>query len=131
MQVLPSIYIAESNLGGRGVFSNLEIEEGTLIEVSPVIVIPPNEVEHIHATKLHDYYFIWGQNDDKCAIVLGYGSLYNHAYKPNAEYFPDFKKDTLSFYALKDISVGEEITVNYSGTPSDQKEFWFDVKNNR
>ena len=128
MQVLPSLYIASSRLGGKGVFTAASIDKGSLIEVSPVLVLPRKERQLIDETRLHDYYFIWGKNDRKCAIVLGYGSLYNHAYSPNAQYKPDFEGDTLDFYALRDIDPGEEITVNYSGDPDGKRAVWFEVK---
>ncbi|MEO1712243.1 MAG: SET domain-containing protein-lysine N-methyltransferase, partial [Bacteroidota bacterium] len=83
---------------------------------------------HLDQTKLHDYYFIWGKKEKKCAIILGFGSIYNHSFKPNAEYDPDFKGKTLSFYALKKIKAGTEITVNYNGTPSEQSDLWFAAK---
>ena len=128
MQVLPSLYIASSELGGKGVFTAARIGKGSLIEVSPVLVLPEEDRNLIDATKLHDYYFIWGIKDHRCAIVLGYGSLYNHAYTPNAEYKPDFEGETLDFYALREIDAGEEITVNYSGDPGGKKGVWFTVK---
>ncbi len=129
MQVLPSLYIAPSELGGKGVFTASSIDEGVLIEVSPVLVLPKKDTVHIHATRLHDYYFLWGEDQKQCGIVLGYGSLYNHAYQPNAEYRPDFKGDTLDFYTLREIQPGEEITVNYSGDPEGKQRFWFRVNN--
>ena len=127
-QSLSSLFIAPSKLGGRGVFTSKAISKGSIIEISPVIVMPKKDRKHMDDTKLHDYYFIWGEQDDQCAIVLGYGSLYNHAYTPNAEYAPDFKSATLDFYALFDIKAGEEITVNYSGDPSGHIPLWFKDK---
>ncbi len=32
------------------------------------------------------------------------------------------------FTALRDIAPGEEITVNYNGSPEDQSAVWFEVK---
>ena len=127
-QSRPSLFIAPSSLGGRGVFSSEPIAAGSLIEICPVLVVPGKDRPHLDQTKLHDYYFIWGHQDESCAIVLGFGSLYNHAYEPNAEYDPDFDADTLTFYALKDIPAGTEITVNYSGDPAGKIELWFDDK---
>ena len=129
MEMLSSLFVDESELGGRGVFTKTPIYKGTLIETSPVIVLPPDEVPKIHATRLHDYYFIWGKNDDQCAIVLGYGSIYNHDFQPNAEWHPDYKKGTLEFFALRNILAGEEIKVNYNGDPEVQKSLWFEDKN--
>ena len=126
-QSLSTLFVAPSQLGGRGFFTTTAIPKGSLIEISPVIVMPGKDRPQIDQTKLHDYYFIWGEKDDQCAIVLGYGSLYNHAYHPNAEYAPDFKKQTLDFYALRPIKAGEEITVNYAGDPEGRIDLWFDA----
>lgn len=128
MQVLPSIFIASSEIAGRGVFTAAPIPAGSLIEISPVIVLSEEDRVKIHATHLHDYYFIWGHADDQCAIILGYGSIYNHSYQPNAEYVPDFERDNMQYYALRDIEAGEEITVNYNGDPRVERPLWFDLK---
>jgi hypothetical protein len=127
-QSRPSLFIAPSPLGGRGVFTAEPIPAGSIIEICPVLVLPLKDRTHLDQTKLHDYYFIWGEEDNQCAIVLGFGSLYNHAYEPNAEYAPDFGSSTLDFYALQTIAAGTEITVNYSGDPSGRIELWFDEK---
>lgn len=130
IQRLAHIYFAASSLGGRGVFTSAAIPEGTVLEICPVIVLPPEEVPAIHGTRLHDYYFSWGWNDDQCAIALGFGSLYNHAYEPNARYLVDIDDETLEIIALRDIAPGEEITVSYNGDPGDKTPVWFhpDIK---
>lgn len=127
-QSRPALFIAPSPLGGRGVFSSEPILIGSIIEICPVLSMQGKDRQHLDQTKLHDYYFIWGINDEYCAIVLGFGSLYNHAYEPNAEYEPNFETDTLTFYALKRIPAGTEITVNYSGDPTGRMELWFEEK---
>ncbi|HKK73679.1 MAG TPA: SET domain-containing protein [Saprospiraceae bacterium] len=119
------IIIGPSKKGGRGVFSTAFISKGTLIETCPVISMPKQARSKLDQTMLHDYYFIWGEADQRCALVLGYGSLYNHDYQPNAEYEPDYQHDLLSFYARQDIKAGEEITVNYSGDPAGDMNLWF------
>jgi len=45
------------------------------------------------------------------ALALGYRSLYNHSFRPNARY-DDVGPLTKDFTALRDIQPGEEITVN-------------------
>ncbi|MCI5081129.1 MAG: SET domain-containing protein [Saprospiraceae bacterium] len=125
MQVLPSVFVGPSDLGGRGVFTAADIPAGSLIEISPVIVLSETDTGRIHKTKLHDYYFVWGKNDDQSAIILGYGSIYNHSFEPNAQYAPDFDGKTLQFYAIDKIEAGDEITVNYNGDPSVQRKLWF------
>ncbi len=126
MQRLPALYFGPSPLGGRGVFTNVRIPEGAVLEICPVIVLPAEELPVIHNTKLHDYYFMWGWDDDQCAIALGYGSLYNHAYTPNAQYLIDIDNETIEFIALRDIQKGEEVTVSYNGDPEDKTRVWFD-----
>ncbi|MCO6476701.1 MAG: SET domain-containing protein-lysine N-methyltransferase [Phaeodactylibacter sp.] len=128
MQRIPSLFIAHSPLGGRGVFTAALIPEGALLEVCPAIIMPGEQREFIDQTALYDYYFIWGENDEQCAIALGYGSLYNHSFEPNAEYRADFESLTLDFYALRDIGAGEEITVNYNGDPDNRDELWFNAR---
>ena len=87
---------------------------------------PPEQLPIVHDTKLHDYYFLWGWEDNECAIALGYGSLYNHAYDPNARYLVDIDHDAIEIIARRDIPAGEEITVSYNGDPEDQTPVWFD-----
>ncbi len=127
MQRLESLYIHESQLGGRGVFSSEFIAAGTLIEICPVIVFSSEDLKLIHQTYLHDYYFLWTdeENGSEGAIALGYGSLYNHAYDPNSEYYTNTEQQTLDIFAIKDISPGEEITFNYNGMPHDPSPLWF------
>jgi uncharacterized protein len=128
LQRIPSLYVAPSPLGGRGVFSALPIEEGSLIEICPVIVLKAEDREWIEKTDLYNYYFFWGENEKENAVALGYGSLYNHSFQPNAHYFPDFEGRTITFEALCDIEAGEEITVNYNGDPDVQTPVWFQAK---
>lgn len=125
MQQIPSIYIADSELGGRGVFSSSPISADSIIEIAPVLLLPAEQRPLFDQTLIHDYYFIWGENDEALALLLGNGSLYNHSFQPNAEYRPDFSGQTMSFYALRDIAAGEEITVNYNGDPDGKGRFWF------
>lgn len=126
MQRLPHIFFAASPLGGRGVFTSEFIPAGALIEICPVIILPEAELPIIHQTDLHDYYFLWGEEEKQCAIALGFGSLYNHAYDANAEYILDLEDNTIDFYSVKDIEPGTEITVNYNGWPDDPAPVWFD-----
>ncbi|MCB0522647.1 MAG: SET domain-containing protein-lysine N-methyltransferase [Lewinellaceae bacterium] len=125
-QRVPFLYITQSDLGGRGVFTGEPLDEGDLIEISPVIVLPEAELSIIHNTFLHDYYFLWGEAQKQCAIALGYGSLYNHSYEPNARYLLDYEHGTIDFYCIKKIEAGEEITVNYNGEPDVKTPVWFD-----
>ena len=73
---------------------------------------------------LNKYFYIWNRN--AVAVSLGYGSLYNHSYRPNARYV-DLAGRTKLFTAIRDIAAGEEITVNYNGEPEDETPVGFEV----
>src|SRR5947209_5674728 len=110
---------------GRGVFARRAIAEGEVIERVPVLVLSLDEIKKGDAwTGLAGYCFLWGEGT--VALALGYGSLYNHSFKPNARY-DDVGPQTKEFTALRTIQTGEEITVNYNGKPGSRKEVWFDV----
>lgn len=118
------IEVRESPVHGRGVFSAKKIRRGEIIEVCPVIVVNREKIRHLEKTELGDYYFVWEKGH--AAIALGFGSLYNHSYKPNAKYTetPDGKK--IEVRATKTIRLGEEIFVNYNGDPECKTKVWFD-----
>ncbi len=131
MKVLPSnkIYLSESHIphAGRGIFAREDITKGDLIECCPVVLIPEHQVPFIRKTELHNYYFMWGDDEahHKAGICLGFGSLYNHSYTPNATYKKLIDEKLIEFIAIKDISKDEEITVNYNhGNPNDTSPLW-------
>jgi uncharacterized protein len=118
------IYYGPSELHRMGVFAAQDLEPGEMLEICPVLLFPKEELAHIDKTILYDYYFDW--TPDQYAICLGYGSLYNHSYAPNAEYDMDFEGQTIDFECIKPIKAGEEITVNYNGYPEDQTTVWYE-----
>ncbi|TNE61206.1 MAG: SET domain-containing protein-lysine N-methyltransferase [Bacteroidetes bacterium] len=121
-----SIYFAPSDTHGLGVFAAEQIAVGAVIEICPVILFPKNELAAVRQTVLDDYYFDWGDDDSWFAFALGFGSLYNHSYVPNADYGMDFENKTIDIYALVDIAPGEEIFINYNGSPENQSPVWFE-----
>ena len=127
MSVHAPLEVRTSGSRGRGVFALTAIPAGSLIESVDVIPIPREEMDSIEACILADYYFRWGDDGREGAIALGYGSLYNHSYTPNARYVKHFEHGTIDFIALRDIAAGEEIRTNYNGVPDDRKKVWFEV----
>jgi uncharacterized protein len=110
---------------GRGVFARRPIEEDEIIERVPVIVLPADQVgDDPDLNPLAGYIFAWGRGT--VALALGYGSLYNHSFEPNARY-DDVGGRTKLFVAIRKIDAGEEITVNYNGQPEDRSPVWFDA----
>ena len=127
-QQIPHLYVAPSEIHDRGMFCGIFIPEGSIIEICPVILIPPRDMKNLKKTSLYDYYFIWEEDEKSGAIALGYGSMYNHAYQPNSRYYVDYEGLTLEIHAIKDIKAGQEITFNYNGEPDDQSKVWFEME---
>lgn len=121
-----AIFVAPSETHGTGVFAGRNIEPGEVIEICPVLLFPHSQLAHVRQTVLDDYYFNWGDNDEWYAFCLGYGSLYNHSYTPNAEYGMDFEAHTIDFYCIKPIEAGEEIFINYNGDVDNREKVWFE-----
>lgn len=96
---------------GRGVFASRDIKRGEIIETVPLLLIPAKEiVGGIHNKWLGRYYYYWDKKT--LAVSLGYGSLYNHSFTPNANY--RFRGSSCLIYrALRKISKGEEILIDY------------------
>ncbi|AHF06539.1 SET domain-containing protein [Desulfitobacterium metallireducens] len=109
---------------GRGIFASRNIKKDEFIEEAPVIVLPENEWKLMKKSILSNYVFRWEEHK---GLALGYGSLYNHSYTPNARYYTNIENQSIDFYALEDIQENEEITVNYNGDPEDQSLLWFEV----
>lgn len=125
---MQTVFIKDTGKYGRGVFAARDIKKGELIEVSPILISPKEEWEYLRKTVLFDYCFTWGEDYEQTAIALGYGSLYNHSYQPNAMFNNNSVNDTIDFYAIRDIKEGVEITINYNEDAEDQSPLWFEVK---
>jgi SET domain-containing protein len=113
---------------GRGVFTSKDIEEGMIIEISPVIVMSHEERKLLDQTSLHDYIFEWGEKKDHCCMAMGYVPVYNHSYHSNCEYEMDFDNASIRVMSVRFIKAGEELFINYNGDWNDSKPVWFDVK---
>lgn len=117
--------VRNSDIHGIGVFCVNDISKDEIIETCQLIILNEKDTKIIDDTFLYNYYFSWENNAS--AICLGDGSLYNHSIKPNSNYIKDFSNGVIRFVALKDIKSGEEILVNYNGTPDCDKKVWFEI----
>jgi len=126
--ILPSIYIANTKLMRRGVFTSANIDEGTVVEESPVVVMSKEERKLLDQTLLHDYIFEWGEGKNQCCMALGYVAVYNHSYQSNCEYEMDFHREMIIVKAVHFIKAGEELFVNYNGEWDNAKPVWFEAK---
>jgi SET domain-containing protein len=117
---------------GRGVFAKKDIKKGTIIDVAHVIPIPNEDFKKIRKTILYNYCYIW--EDPKHlpeftnAITLSISQFINHSYEPNVKYLYDYENKAMEFSTLKNISKGEELTVNYNGLVDDKSPVWFELE---
>lgn len=117
-----------SKTKGRGVFALRDFKAGELIENCPVINITPKERQLCEKTIFTYYIYPW-RSTRSGSLVLGYGSIYNHSFEPNADWKQNFKSMTMVYRAIKPIKKGEEITVNYNGEPEDATPIdWFEAE---
>ena len=118
-------YVADSRLGGRGVFASEAIGVGEVVEVAPVIVVPADEIEALEATPLRDYWYGWTDTGD-AAVAMGHASFYNHATDPTCGYEAHAVLDALVVRALRPVAAGEELTIDYTGGGVNQ--LWFEAR---
>jgi len=110
---------------GRAVFALKPIRKGEVIEKAPVIVLPGRQWKHLEKTTLINYAFDWGDGGREAVIALGYVSIYNHSYDPNALLHELTDELKMEIVARRNIKRGEEITINYNGDPHNKDELWF------
>jgi len=125
------IYINRSKIknSGRGVFASRDIKKGKIIETCPIIKVPKNDISNLKNSLLVTYFLYFGKNKERLAIMLGFGSIYNHSYEPNAKFRINSKENVIHFIALKNIKKDEEITFNYLNTKKNEKlnnPLWFE-----
>ena len=120
-----AIYVKQTRGKGLGVFAARDIAENELIERCPVLVLTKTEIYQSGAI-LPRYVFTWGKG--KVALALGYGSIYNHSFDPNA-YYEDRGKRCKQYHAFRDIAQGDEITINYNGVGDIESPVGFEVIN--
>jgi uncharacterized protein len=111
------LYLRFSAIQGLGVFAAARRRPGTLLEVSPVLVVCQKHMAALQQTVLYRYFFQWPPR--AAAFALGYGSLYNHSYQPTARFDLDIEQGVIVFTAIQPICQNQEITINYNGDPAD------------
>ena len=111
---------------GRGLEAVCDIKAGTVVEVSPIILIPRAAEKALEVAEIDGYPFIW--SDTHLALAMGLGSFFNHAYEPNIKFEFSVPEQEISFRATKDIQQGEEVCINYNGDWGNEYPLWFEVK---
>jgi uncharacterized protein len=111
---------------GRGVFAARAFRAGEVVERAPIVVFPREVVAPLRGTVLDDYWFWW--DDDRLALALGLGSLYNHACPASVSFDPDRVARLMVYTAARDVAAGEELTINYHGWPDCPDPVWFEAR---
>jgi uncharacterized protein len=124
-----NLYIAESKLCDKGVFSRTTFKAGELIECCPLLVFTNEDVTFLKHTNLYNYYALKGREDIPTVLPLGFGSIYNHSSPSNAEYKIDLDKKIATITSVSSIEANTEITINYNGRFNDDNPVEFAQKN--
>lgn len=114
----------QQNEKGIGVYTDTKIPCNTIIETCRCIL---THVEIPESDELENYVFPVDSRTK--AVVLGFGSMYNHSDEPNAMYVKDYDKGLMHYVSLDTIEAGEEICINYFGCPfvkqDENNKLWF------
>lgn len=101
------ISVKPSQIHNYGVFADKNIKKGEIIEECPILLL-----DHQHRL-LHNYTF---KGDAGDYLLMGYGTLYNHANRFNADYVHYQDTDYMTFIASRFIAKGEEIFIDYGAS---------------
>lgn len=112
----PELAVVPIDGKGRGIVTTQRIAAGTVIETAPVVPyrtecrrdeMPDRSLPPELADLPHDW------DEKHGCLVFGAMQFTNHSDTPNASFTRDFEALTMTFTALRDIEVGEEITIDY------------------
>ena len=114
----PNIVISTCAFG-HGIFTTKAIPADTTLDECPYLRISADEC----ADTLDDYVFNLEPSEEDgdsevYSLVLGWGSLFNHSYEHNTEYWHDTDRDLIVFHTIKKVSAGKQLFVNYG------KDWW-------
>lgn len=114
----PNIVISSCDCG-HGIFTTTYLPADTTLEECPYLRIKADECAGV----LDDYVFnletaAENSDSDYYSLVLGWGSLFNHADDHNTEYWHDTDRDLIVFHTIKEVPAGQQLFVNYG------KEWW-------
>ncbi|TNF39418.1 MAG: SET domain-containing protein-lysine N-methyltransferase [Cytophagales bacterium] len=107
------LYVADAGPKGRGVFAGRAFRKGEIIEKCPIIPWEHEELYRLAGHLLERYVFLWDKRKKSLAVVLGFGSLYNHSSLPNCSYSRQIKNQLIVFRARRPIAQNEELTIHY------------------
>lgn len=126
-----NIYVASSKIHGRGVFTDIDILPGEIIEQAHV-VHPDDKTGKTTDANYFKYFFFWPYLSDDWkntvdkngtlsidqisypACVLGFGMIYNHNLNANVTFHIDIENNIVEYRAKRKILAGEELFICYN-----------------
>lgn len=108
------INLRNSPKHGLGVFSTDKILKDEIIEVCSFLPFPQKREEKTPVFSNYTFCFPRGEEWTTHALVMGYGSYYNHSINPSVEWYTKDDENLFVFFALRDIEPDEELFINYS-----------------
>jgi SET domain-containing protein len=126
-----NIYVANSKIHGRGVFTEVDILPGEIIEQAHV-VHPDDKTGKTTDVNYFKYFFFWPYLPENWketveksgtlamneisypACVLGFGMIYNHSLNPNVIFEIDVENNIIEFRAKRKILADEELLICYN-----------------
>ena len=119
------VLIQPSRLHGLGVFAKESFRAGRVIEEAPAVFLSADEKEQLKHSRLFQYYFLVNDTRYPAAFGFGYSAFYNHSNTANAVFSFSRRKKIIVFRTARRIESGEEITINYNGSPMDPSPVYF------
>lgn len=104
--------VKDSLLHGKGIFTTVDIPEGEIVMIIEGEVIDGLECERREEEE-NNLYIFWNGDDNYIDAANTEKARYlNHLCEPNC-YIDDGDEKSLNLIAARNISAGEEITIDY------------------
>ena len=111
---LASVCVRQSDTHGLGVFATAAIEADTVVEHAPVLDTMVRMTRRRPYPDMHRYSYTWPAHPYVQFMAAGFATMYNDGHRCcNVRWELDMDCRRLSFYAIRDIEPGEELTIDY------------------
>lgn len=103
------LIVRRSKIHRWGVFASQPIKKYEILEEFPYFKVLTDHISNFKGCIEYSYVF-----DDKFSIIgMGFCGLYNHSSDPNVHFEIDRVNEIMRHYAITDINVGDELTLDY------------------
>lgn len=113
------IIVRKSNIHGKGMFARKQIKKGEIVFIKGGYILTAKEISSLEKIgsymPIDDVYFI-GSIDK--SVESGIKLFVNHSCEPNCGL-----RGEITFVAMKDIAIGDELTCDYAMIDNEEYEF--------